>query len=108
VSLVKTQAIDSFRVPVFSEHLQTARYQRLKLMATTRKLSRLERIPPEVRSHVGRLAAEGRSVPQIVEEVARTNKLLISFEAAQRWAGKAPTELHDSEEPISQEHDGRE
>jgi len=52
VSLVKTQAINSFSVPVFSEHLQTIRYQKLKLMATTKKLNREERLPEEVRSEI--------------------------------------------------------
>ncbi len=85
VSLVKSQAIASFKVPVFAEHLQTVRYQRLKLMATARTLSRLERLPLDVRLQVGRLASQGLSVPKIVEEVARTYDLLISFEAAQRW-----------------------
>jgi transposase-like protein len=85
VSLVKTQAIKSFEVPVFSDYLQTVRYEKLKLMAMTRKLERTERIPEEIRVDIGRLALEGKSVPQIVEAIARTRNLLISFEAAQRW-----------------------
>jgi hypothetical protein len=89
VSLVKTQAIESFKIPVFSEHLQTVRYEKLKLMATTRKLTKEDRLPEEVRSEIQRLAREGHSVPQIVEEIARSQKLLVSFEAAQRWAMKA-------------------
>jgi hypothetical protein len=89
VSLSKSQAIASFRVPVFSEFLQTARYQKLKTMATTRRLAKKERLPVEVREAVMGLAAEGFSIPKIVEKVAVTNGLLISFEAAQRWARKA-------------------
>jgi hypothetical protein len=105
VSIVKSQAIDSFKVPVFSEHLQTVRYQRLKLMATTRTLSKLERVPIEIRLEVGRLAAEGRSVPQIVEEIARTHNLLISFEAAQRWALKGRIGSDNGEKSVPREHD---
>ncbi len=89
VSLVKSQAINSFSVPVFSEHLKTVRYQRLELMATTRKLGKEERLPESTRTEIARLAIEGNSVPRIVEEVARAQGLLVSFEAAQRWARKA-------------------
>lgn len=88
VSLVKSQAIDSFKVPVFAPQLQTVRYQRLQLMATTRKLSRDQRLPEELRAEITRLATEGHSVPQIVELIAQTRGLLVSFEAAQRWAKK--------------------
>jgi hypothetical protein len=88
VSLVKTQAINSFHVPVFSEHLKTVRYQRLELIAKTRKLDKEERLPDSTRSEIARLASEGYSVPEIVEEIARVQGLLISFEAAQRWARK--------------------
>ena len=88
VSLAKSQTIDSFKIPVFAEHLQTIRYQKLKLMATTRKLEREERIPPEVRDTIMRLAREGYSVPAIVELVAKDCNLLVSFEAAQRWSRK--------------------
>lgn len=96
VSLVKTQAIESFKVPVFAPHLRTVRYQRLELMATTKKLLREERLPIEIRSEIMRLASEGHSVPKIVEEVARTKALLISFEAAQRWARKAQKQRPDA------------
>ncbi|MDA4134257.1 MAG: hypothetical protein OK441_01635 [Thaumarchaeota archaeon] len=105
VSLVKSQAIKSFGVPVFSEHLQTVRYQRLKLMATTRTLSKLERVPLEVRLQVQRLAKEGLSTPRIVEEVARTSKLLISFEAAQSWSRKSQRESSEPGEAITKEYD---
>jgi hypothetical protein len=89
VSLVKSQAIKSFSIPVFSEHLQTIRYQRLKLMATTRRLAREERLSEEHRLEICQLAREGRTVPEIVEELAKTKGLLISFEAGQRWRNKA-------------------
>ncbi len=89
VSLVKSQAINSFSVPVFSEQLKTVRYQRLELIAKTRKLDKEERLPDSTRSEIARLATEGLSVPDIVEKIARVQGLLISFEAAQRWARKA-------------------
>jgi hypothetical protein len=103
VSLVKTQAINSFSVPVFSEHLQTARYQKLKLMATTKKLTREERLPETVRSEIQRLARQGYSVPKIVEEIARSKSLLVSFEAAQRWAKK--TKANVPTNPETEEFD---
>ena len=89
VSLVKSQAIMSFKVPVFSEQLQTVRYQLLRLLATTPKLERKDRLPELIRLDIATLAVEGHSVPDIVVEVARTRGLLVSFEAAQRWARKA-------------------
>ena len=89
VSLSKSQAIASFGVPVFSEYLQTVRYQKLKILATTRRLGREERLPIEAREEVMRLATQGLSIPSIVERRASSNGLLISFEAAQRWARKA-------------------
>lgn len=88
VSLVKSQAIESFKVPVFTPHLRTFRYKRLELLATTPKLGKKDRIPADVRSEVMRLATEGVSVPSIVVEIAESKRLLISFEAAQRWAMK--------------------
>lgn len=92
VSLFNSQAIESFRIPVFSEHLKTVRYQRLELMASTRKLLKEERLPDRVRLEIIRLTKENLSVPQIVERIAREQGLLISFEAAQRWASKASGE----------------
>lgn len=89
VSLVKTQAIESFRVPVFAPHLGTVRYQRLKLMATTKKLTKHDRMPDELQIEIARLARGGLSVPQVVEEIARNKGILLSFEAAQRWAVRA-------------------
>ncbi len=88
VSLSKSQAIDSFKIPVFAPHLRTVRYQRLELMSTTPKLTRDERLPEEIRSEIRRLDTVGYSVPEIVEEIARKQHLLVSFEAAQRWAMK--------------------
>ncbi len=89
VSIVKSQAINSFQVPVFSEKLKTMRYQRLQLMATTPKLGKDERVPDSIRVEIAKLALAGYSIPKIVEEVARAQNLLVSFEAAQRWAKKA-------------------
>jgi hypothetical protein len=89
VSLSRSQAIDSFLVPTFSPHLRTVRYQSHELMATTRTLEKKERLPQDVRAEIMRLATEGTSIPRIVVEIARTKKLLVSFEAAQRWAKKS-------------------
>ena len=58
-------------------------------MATTPRLDRKDRLPTDVRSEIIRLASEGVSVPRIVVEIAKTKKLLVSFEAAQRWAKKS-------------------
>jgi hypothetical protein len=101
VSMVKSQAINSFKVPIFAPHLRTVRYSLLELMASTRKLEKKERIPQDIRSEIMRLAAEGLSIPTIVVEIARNKKLLVSFEAAQRWAMKSgsyrPKSSSDSE-----------
>lgn len=88
VSLVKSQAIESFKIPVFSPHLRTVRYSRLELMATTPRLKKQDRLPDDVRSEIMQLANEGLSVPKIVVEIAKSRQLLVSFEAAQRWARK--------------------
>ncbi|HUI86347.1 MAG TPA: hypothetical protein VLY21_04240 [Nitrososphaerales archaeon] len=92
VSLVKSQAIGSFKVPVFSSYLQTVRYQRLRLMATTRKLTRRDRISDEVQTEIKRLANDGLSVPRILEEIAKSHSVLLSFEAVQRWARRLRSE----------------
>ncbi len=89
VSLSKSQAINSFQVPIFSPHLRTVRYQSHELMATTRTLEKKERLPEDARVDIMRLAKEGMSIPRIVVEIAKTKKLLVSFEAAQRWAKKS-------------------
>jgi len=102
VSLVKTQAIQAFKVPIFAEHLQTVRYQRHKVIAETPKLSKKERLPQDVREAIGGLAAEGLSVPKIVERIAETKFLLVSFEAAQRWvrnSERAEYAPHAEEKP---------
>jgi hypothetical protein len=101
VSLVKTQAVQSFKVPIFAEHLQTVRYQRHRVIAETPKLTREERLPKDVREEIGALAAQGLSIPKIVERIAETKRLLVSFEAAQRWvrnAGKAMDASRDAVE----------
>ena len=90
VSLVKSQAIASYGVPVFSDYLQTVRYQRLRLMATTPRLDKEDRVPEEIRREIIQLRKQGYSVPKIVETIAQTRNLLVSFEAAQRWARKEP------------------
>ena len=89
VSMVKSQAINSFKIPVFAAHLRTVRYSLDELMATTPRLDRKDRLPQEVRSEIIRLASEGVSVPRIVVEIAKTKNLVVSFEAAQRWAKKS-------------------
>jgi len=99
VSLAKSQAIASFGVPVFASHLRTVRYQKLELMGTTRKLAREERLPDEMRAEIARLDSNGYSVPEIVEEIARNQHLLVSFEAAQRWAVKNRNRPISEEEP---------
>jgi hypothetical protein len=58
-------------------------------MATTRRLEKKDRLPLEVRSQITHLAAEGFSIPKIVEEIAKSRNLFVSFEAAQRWAKKS-------------------
>jgi hypothetical protein len=97
VSLSKSQAIASFKVPVFCEHLRTVRYQRLELMSTTEKLAKEDRLPAEIRLEIGRLDSMGYSVPKIVEEIARNKHKLVSFEAAQRWAEKNRNKLNHGE-----------
>jgi hypothetical protein len=57
-------------------------------MATTPRLQKKDRLPSDIRSEIMRLAEQGMSVPRIVVEIARLKKLLVSFEAAQRWAMK--------------------
>jgi hypothetical protein len=108
VSLVKTQAISSFKVPVFSEHLRTIRYQRLELMSTTRKLDRRERLSNEIRMEIGRLDSGGYSVPKIVEEIARNQHILVSFEAAQRWAMKNRNRSNDEANLLAEESKSKE
>jgi len=89
VSMVKSQAVNSFKIPVFAPHLRTVRYSLHELMATTPRLEKKDRLPADVRSDIIRLAGEGMSIPKIVVEIARTKKLLVSFEAAQRWGKKS-------------------
>jgi len=107
VSLAKSQAIASFKVPVFSAHLRTVRYQKLELMSTTQKLAREERIPDEIRTEIRRLDGIGFSVPEIVEEIARNQHLLVSFEAAQRWAMKNRSQETDQQGTTQDESNDR-
>ena len=87
-TLANTQAIKSFKVPVFSPQLETIRYKRLELMAGCGKLGKGERLSSELRSEIFRLRQSGLSIPGIIEKIAGSRRLLISFETAQRWARK--------------------
>lgn len=89
VVIVKSQAVKSFSIPVFADHLKTVRYSRLEVLATTLRLHREERLPNPLRKRITSLAKAGLSVPKIVETVAETEGILVSFEAAQRWAKKS-------------------
>jgi len=88
VALVKSQAIKAFEVPVFSDQIRTVRYQRHELLATTRRLARTDRLSETLRTEIMNLALQGLSASKIVEEIAKRYGVLVSFEAAQRWAHK--------------------
>lgn len=88
VTLSKSQAIQSFAVPVFSDFLKTVRYGKLELMAKSKRLEKKERLPEEIRRRIAELAMSGMSIARIVESVATSYGILVSFEAAQRWAMK--------------------
>jgi hypothetical protein len=89
LSITKSQAIASFQVPIFNPILQTVRYKRHELMVTARRLEKKERIPVALRRKIMMLSHQGYSVPDIVVMLAETDKVLISFEACQRWARKS-------------------
>jgi hypothetical protein len=88
LSITKTQAIASFRVPIFNPSLKTARYKRHEVMVSARRLEKKERIPENLRNKIMSLSQQGFSVPSIIEKLAETEKVLVSFEAGQRWAKK--------------------
>jgi hypothetical protein len=89
LTLAKSQAIKSFSVPIFNATLRTVRYQRHEIMATARTLEKRERVPEELRTRIIELSSLGFSVPEIVTEIASERKILLSFEATQRWARRA-------------------
>jgi hypothetical protein len=95
ISLAKSQAIAAFGVPVFSPIIQSVRYRRHQVMATARRLNKRERLSLTLRREIAELRRQGFSVPQIVERFAESHGLLVSFEAAQRWAHR-PQPLEDS------------
>ncbi len=88
VALSKSQAIKSFEVPIFSNQIRTMRFQRHELLATTHRLSRTDRLSETLRTEIMNLALQGLSASKIVEDIAKRRGVLISFEAAQRWANK--------------------
>ena len=92
ITLSKSQAIKSFDVPMFAPHLNTVRYQKLKLLATTKRLKKNERLSAELRTEIMELTRKGFSVPKIIELLAQDRGILISFEAAQRWSRKVSAE----------------
>ena len=89
VVLSKSQAIKAFEVPVFSDQIRTVRFRRHEMLATTRRLARTDRLPETLRKEIMHLALQRLSASKIVEEIARRQRVLVSFEAAQRWAQKA-------------------
>ena len=88
LAITKSQAIASFAVPIFNPTLRTVRYRRHELMATSQRLDREERVPEHLRKEIMALSRQDLSVPTIVERLAETRGVLVSFEAAQRWAKK--------------------
>jgi hypothetical protein len=96
VTIVKSQAVKSFAVPIFADHLRTVRYSRLELLAQCRRLSREERLSPELRAAISNFANCGVSVPKIVVRIAERTGILVSFEAAQRWSRQARKSCEDA------------
>lgn len=79
----------AFLVPIFSPELQTVRYERLRRLATGKRLSQgAERLPQEIRDEIGQLNEIGLSLPKIIERILDEHGLMISYEAAQRWASR--------------------
>lgn len=98
ITLAKSQAIKSFDVPLLAPQLNTVRYQKLRLLATTRRLKKEERLSPDLRKEIMDLTGKGFSVPKIVEWLAENKGILVSFEAAQRWKKKYKMQLSSNEE----------
>jgi hypothetical protein len=96
LAITKSHAIASFSVPIFNPTLRTVRYKRHELMATAQRLDREDRIPEILRKEIMTLSQQGLSVPTIIERLAETRGVLISFEAGQRWAMKAGSEKPDT------------
>lgn len=89
VSLSKSEAVKAFLVPIFSPELQTVRYERLFSLATGKRPSQgAERLPQEIRDEIGQLNEIGLSLPKIIERILDEHGLMISYEAAQRWASR--------------------
>jgi hypothetical protein len=89
VSLSKGEAVKAFFVPVFCPLLKTIRYQRLQKLAVGKRPSRGgERLPGEVREEIRRLRENGLTFSKIVESILDKYQLLITIEAAQRWASR--------------------
>lgn len=89
VSMSKSQAIAAARLPIFSPHIGTIRFERAELLGSAQKFVREERYPDWLREEIAALAREGFSISGIIESIARRRRILVSFEAAQRWAKKA-------------------
>ncbi len=89
VTLAKSQAIKAFEIPIFSDLIRTVRFQRHELLARTPRLARTDRLPETLRREIMNLTRQGLSTSKIVEEIAKRREVLVSFEAAQRWARKA-------------------
>ncbi len=89
VSVSKSEAVKAFLVPIFSPELQTVRYERLSRLATGKRPSQgAGRLPQEIRDEIGRLNEIGLSLPKIIERILDEHGLMISYEAAQRWASR--------------------
>lgn len=89
VTLSKSQAIAAYGVPVFSPFLRTVRYQRLEKLALASRPARTDRLPFELREEIMSLRRQGLSIPRIIETIVERRNLLISYEAAKRWADKS-------------------
>lgn len=86
LAISKSQVVKGLDVPLFAPQLQTVRYQKFVRLATAKHIGHGKRLPDEIRNEIGRLSADGLSIPTISAKILERFGTILTYETIQRWA----------------------
>jgi hypothetical protein len=88
ISMTKDNARKAARLPIFSPHVKTIRYQKAEILGNAKVFGKLDRYSASMRARIQELALVTESLEDIVETIAKETGFLISYEATKRWVDK--------------------
>jgi len=88
ISMTKDNARKAARLPIFSPHIKTVRYQKAEVLGSAKVFGKLDRYPASLRERIQALALVTDSLEEIVEIIVKETGFLVSYEATKRWVDK--------------------